>query len=316
MAMSIRPASWARVALGVVLLVMIGIIGVAMAASGDATDNSCDAPSSIPGALTGPPKPLGLDAEAGNQAVTIPLGHDKAPNEMNVTFTAAQALPPLPIGVHMNSRGLKKQDGKGRIAVDAIGLTEEIRGNKLVVTVCIDPAKRHLSPGLYTGSVVVDDARLAGAGATINATVQYDHIWMLLLFGAVLIVGLSVFLVSITSDLEIPRSRTSFRAAIPTVVTIGLTLVAAVSVWYVRAYQSPTFGADGPPAIFTLLWAMLTSGFAAGHLGNRLSSVTQPGAGGGTSDPKPATSNPAPAEPGPALATSTPALSISGSASQ
>jgi hypothetical protein len=95
-----------------------------------------------------------------------------------------------------------------------------------------------------------------------------------------------------------------------------LTLIASVSVWYVRAYQSPTFGADGPPAVFTLLWAMLTSGFAAGHLGNRLSSVTQPATGSGTPTPGPATPNPAPAEPGPALATSAPASSISGPGSQ
>jgi hypothetical protein len=95
-------------------------------------------------------------------------------------------------------------------------------------------------------------------------------------------------------------------------VTIGLALIASVSVWYVRAYQSPTFGADNPPAIFTLLWAMLTSGFAAGHLGNRLSSVGQPGTSGGTSNPGPATSNPAPPEPDPALATATPEHSISG----
>ncbi len=238
---------------------------------------------------------------AGNQAATIGLGHDRAENDADVRFTVKGPMPKLPIGAHLNAKGLKRQGGKGRIPTDAVGLMEEVQGDSLVVNVCINPALHHLNPGVYSGTVVIDDPRLAGpAFTTIGATVQYEHLWLLLFVGAGLMVLVSVAGVSLTGSLTIPRSRPGLRAAVPIVATVGAAVVAAVSVWYSRAYQQPTFGAELIPAVVGLLVAMLTAGFSAGHLGNFFGSRGQSAAS--PADPPPAGAADTPASPAPAPA--------------
>lgn len=269
-----------RVTSAMLALALAGLAGVMVpsAPAEGATTAACGgAPPRLPPASTAVPSKAPIVTALTGQAVSIPLGYDKAENDADVRFIVRGSMPKLPIGVHTSARGLKKQGGKGHIQPDAIGLTQEVQGDTLTVNVCVDPAKHHINPGLYTGGLVIDDPRLTGAtSATIAATVQYDHLWVVLWAGAGLVIGVSVLLVVATGSLSFHGFRDGLRASIPMVTTVGAAGVGAVTVWYSRAYQSPTYGADTLPDVAKLMGAMLTSGFTAGHIGNLVGSLGLP----------------------------------------
>jgi hypothetical protein len=75
----------------------------------------------------GPVSSTGITTDAGDQAITIPLGYDKAENDADVTFTAKDHLPPLSIGVHTNSRGLNGRTAKAASPLTPSDLVRRFR---------------------------------------------------------------------------------------------------------------------------------------------------------------------------------------------
>ncbi|MCU1690961.1 MAG: hypothetical protein JWM64_52 [Frankiales bacterium] len=233
-----RAGSW--MAVGMLTASFVLLAGSAAQAATD--DNGCE---------TTPPTPLTTAIIAPVPAITgdevavqvLTFGRSREPDASEVRLGLSQPLPREVTALTVFVAQFKRQDGRNLrrayLRADA-RLTE--RRDGLVLRVCVDPVVdgRALSAGEYTGTVALDDPRVAAAAATFRVQLQYVPAagpmavavlgWLLGLAGAVTTAtGLS-FAWHYVRD-HLPRLLFSAAAAASAAITVSLAQYWRDPVW-------------------------------------------------------------------------------------
>jgi ABC-type Fe3+-siderophore transport system permease subunit len=164
--------------IGAVVVVVLGFFVMLFPSMSSADSNSTCPP--VPGVSDTAKAGGELPSVANNQApITIPVGTSRSPHTRTVTLDVQGTLPVNLRHLFVDLTDFARGDG---LALDKKFLTAWVdvsrSGRFVTLALCVDPriGGEDADPGKYTGSVIIDDPRVTGGGATFNVQIKYASV--------------------------------------------------------------------------------------------------------------------------------------------
>jgi hypothetical protein len=209
---------------------------------GTATDEPT--PSTTP-SETAPLEPSFADPEEGH---VIPFQRSSSAKDVPIQFTLASSLPspddPLDV-----LEGDFTRDDSATIPPAQVQTYQLLGRTEHRLFVCIDPDG--VPPGSYTGSVTIDDPRLATSPVPVTVTIQYQGIFLVLLGTALVFVAALFFkwaTVRRGDDRPVFYRRALgdfWRWLLDMIVGVLAAVVAAAGIFNAQYLENPSWGTRG-----------------------------------------------------------------------
>lgn len=269
------------IALIAVVVILLGLWLLLPDYSKVATSAACPeapAPPESPPLTEGvAPVPLILEKAEG---VVVNFWRDRASQSRTVFLQVAKKSPPsgntsfaiLNSGTtfSVSERSLERQELDGVIGPAQYVATASVTSLKEIsLTICVDPSQADIDPGTYSGSVRIVGGAIQPVTVPVSVTLQYPgYRWIVPVMSVVILLAGS-FLVWAAGKKAAARERSTWTiwgdlSELPGWMAnnyVGVVggAIAAISVFIVKYWRTPPWGAKAPEDWFALLGSMFTA---------------------------------------------------------